>query len=83
MPAGIRPSSSSALRLAQVQFFGGDGDDTFRNTSSVDSLAYGDGGNDTFYGGSGNDELHGGSGNDELQGIPATIDFTATMEATC
>src|SRR5689334_19217586 len=52
----------------QVRFIGGDGDDTFRNTSSVASLAFGDGGNDVLFGGLGFNELHGGAGDDQLYG---------------
>ena len=47
---------------------GGAGDDVFDNQSSVDSVFYGTGGNDTLIGGTGFDIIKGGSGNDLLVG---------------
>ena len=49
-------------------FAGGDGDDTFINNSDLESLAYGNEGNDTLVGGFAMDELRGGNGDDLLNG---------------
>ena len=54
--------------VTQVRFVGGDGDDTFGNTSNIETIAFGDGGNDTLTGGSAGNVLFGGSGNDQLIG---------------
>lgn len=54
--------------VGQVRFIGGDGDDTFSNASSVNTLALGEGGNDTLNGGLGTNVLYGGIGNDHLTG---------------
>ena len=51
-----------------VKFFGGDGNDTFQNFSSLTSEAFGDAGADTFIGGSNTDRLIGGAGDDTLNG---------------
>ena len=69
----VRANEQPAMRfstkgLALVSFKGGDGDDTFVNHTSIDSLAYGNRGNDTLVGGTGSDELHGGPGHDTLFG---------------
>jgi Ca2+-binding RTX toxin-like protein len=47
---------------------GGDGNDTFINNTSINSVYYGTGGNDTLIGGSGFDLLKGGAGDDLLDG---------------
>lgn len=44
------------------------GNDTFKNNTSIPAKAYGGNGNDRLYGGAGNDELHGEDGNDILYG---------------
>lgn len=54
----------------------GAGDDSAINRSSIDSVFYGAGGNDTLIGGSGNDLLKGGSGNDLLMGNDGHDDLT-------
>ncbi len=54
----------SLTRPMSVDFFGeaSSGNETFTNTTSVDTDATGGSGNNTFVGGSGNDNFYGGSG---------------------
>lgn len=59
-----------------VAGIGGDGDDIFVNNTSVDSVFYGTGGNDTLIGGSGKDLLKGGAGNDFLFGLYGSDDLS-------
>ena len=54
----------------------GGGDDFVWNTSSVDGVFYGAGGNDTLLGGRGDDLLKGGAGNDLLDGGAGRDDLT-------
>jgi len=51
-----------------IFFVGLSGNDFFNNQSSINSVAYGQNGNDTLIGGSGNDRLVGNGGNDDLRG---------------
>jgi Ca2+-binding RTX toxin-like protein len=51
-----------------VRFVGGDGNDTFQNSSALPAEAFGDAGADTFVGGSNTDRLFGGAGDDTLIG---------------
>jgi hypothetical protein len=57
-----------AAEVREIQFQGGDGNDSFTNYTNIPSKAYGGGGNDVLRGGSGNDILEGGDGNDRLFG---------------
>ncbi|WP_197527586.1 G8 domain-containing protein [Posidoniimonas polymericola] len=54
--------------IESIVFYGGAGDDRFGNDTSLPSIAYGRGGDDTLVGGSVKDYLIGGDGNDLLQG---------------
>ena len=54
--------------VLSLYFKGNSGDDTFRNDTGLESLAYGNNGNDLLIGGSGYDKLHGGNDNDTLRG---------------
>ncbi|QDU81936.1 Hemolysin, chromosomal [Polystyrenella longa] len=54
--------------VKSILFFGGDGNDTFRNDTSLPSVAHGENGNDILYGGSNFDRLNGGPGDDRLLG---------------
>ena len=56
--------------ITRVRFRGLQGDDTFTNTSDVDSTAFGHAGNDVFIGGGGHNRFQGGDGRDELTGGP-------------
>ena len=51
--AGTQSTVFARSLVAQVRFIGGDGDDFFQNTSTVSSLALGEGGNDILVGGLG------------------------------
>lgn len=66
-------------QVRTITFFGGAGNDTFINDTSVSSLLHGGAGrdilqggsaNDTLCGGQGDDVLRGGAGDDELHGGP-------------
>jgi hypothetical protein len=50
--------------VAQIRFYGGDGDDRFENLTDVPTLAWGGAGNDTLIGGGNSDDMRGGAGND-------------------
>jgi Ca2+-binding RTX toxin-like protein len=52
----------------RISFYGGDGNDVFRNNSSVRCYVDGGNGNDTLSGGSGNDWIFGAQGSDTLYG---------------
>lgn len=63
--------------VTEIRFYSNAGNDSFDNTTHVDSLFVGADGDDTFQGGSGNDRvyagagedvIYGGDGNDELHG---------------
>ena len=58
----------AAASVQQVNFYGGDGNDSFNNTTALTAVAYGNNGNDSLTGGSGNDILYGGAGDDVLEG---------------
>ena len=58
----------AAASVQQVNFYGGDGNDSFNNTTALTAVAYGNNGNDILYGGSGNDVLRGDAGNDAIYG---------------
>jgi Ca2+-binding RTX toxin-like protein len=55
-------------KVWQIKFKGGDGHDTFKNSTNKKTFAYGEAGNDTLTGGTGNDTLYGGIGIDKLYG---------------
>ena len=52
--------------VQKIIFYGGWGNDSFVNLSTIPSEAHGDGGHDTLTGGAAGDEIHGGSGNDQI-----------------
>ncbi len=54
--------------VSSLYFEGGEGNDTFVNRTSLDSLAYGNRGQDRLVGGPGVDEFHGGPDDDRLYG---------------
>ncbi len=58
----------SASSVKAITFYGGDGDDTFRNLTSIFADIHGEGGRDSLYGGPGSDFLEGGPGDDQLDG---------------
>jgi Ca2+-binding RTX toxin-like protein len=66
--AGVENQAFALSSVASIKFLGGDGDDSFFNSSSITSLAYGGTGNDTLSGGSGNDRFFGNIGDDNLYG---------------
>ena len=70
--------------IVGINFFGGDGNDTFSNLTSIPSTAYGEAGTDELNGGSANDVLFGGADNDTLpsRGLVAVTDFMETKEMT-
>src|SRR4051794_30653433 len=58
--------SLAPSQVKSVVFNGGAGNDVFRNSTEIQSEAFGDSGNDTLVGGSGIDILDGGDGDDSL-----------------
>ncbi len=54
--------------VSRIDFIGGSGNDSFTNSTSVASQAWGHGGDDVLAGGSGGDLLYGGTGVDQLTG---------------
>ena len=64
----INVDSSGIAANGTLKYYMFDGNDTFTDIGSVDSLVYGGGGNDVITTGSGNDTLVGGLGNDTLTG---------------
>lgn len=72
------------FKKSDVKFLagvGGNGNDSFINNSSIDSVFYGTGGNDTLIGGRGSDILKGGGGNDVLIGNGGQDDLTGDNDA--
>jgi hypothetical protein len=65
---GLHTATFDASDVSKIKFYGNDGDDEFKNTTSIPSEAYGGDGNDVLYGGSGADFLVGGYGQDTLRG---------------
>ncbi|WP_277656879.1 DUF4347 domain-containing protein [Seleniivibrio woodruffii] len=64
----ININSTVAPAVGAVAYYLYDGDDSFTDTGSVDSVVYGGGGDDTITTGSGDDVLAGGLGDDTLTG---------------
>ena len=58
----------STDQVKKITFAGYEGDDVFKNNTSIPSVADGGSGNDTLNGGSGRDTLNGGAGADTLEG---------------
>lgn len=52
--------------VSTLRFYGGNGDDTFTSTTSLNTVASGQGGADTLTTGTGNDFLYGGDASDTL-----------------
>jgi Ca2+-binding RTX toxin-like protein len=65
---GVQNQTFALSTVASIQFLGSDGDDTFFNSSSIESLVFGGAGNDTLSGGSGDDRFFGSTGSDNLYG---------------
>jgi Ca2+-binding RTX toxin-like protein len=65
---GTYTSVFPGTAVSAVKFYGGNGNDTFKNISHLPSEAYGDNGADELHGGSNTDKLFGGAGNDVLNG---------------
>ncbi|WP_440074132.1 calcium-binding protein [Streptosporangium sp. OZ121] len=68
---GCVRQSANAVRCSGVtviQLNLGDGDDSVTNTTALNTLVRGGGGNDTFDGGTGRDRFVGGGGNDTFRG---------------
>lgn len=61
-------NSGVTLNNLKVEFSGGNGNDSFINTTSAQSLAFGGEGDDYLYGGNVPDQLHGDGGNDRIYG---------------
>lgn len=61
-------NSYPASMVGQILYYGGDGNDTFRNNTVLRATAYGDAGRDSLTGGAGRDDLYGGTGDDTLNG---------------
>lgn len=53
-------------QITQINFFGGDGNDSFTTSAAIDTTASGQDGEDVLISGFGNDSLTGGLGNDTL-----------------
>jgi len=66
--AGAPVSTSSPEFLHRVNYQGTESNDIIGSLSSLGSLIYGNGGNDSLFGNSGNDTLYGGSGDDLIFG---------------
>ncbi|MEM9940152.1 MAG: hypothetical protein AAF939_01100 [Planctomycetota bacterium] len=56
------------LSVADIQFIGFAGNDTFTNNTTITSSFFGHGGSDTLNGGGANDTLNGGPGTDIIRG---------------
>lgn len=65
---GVGSQTFVASQVNSIEFYGRNGNDWFRNDTSINSRAYGNNGNDTLVGGSGADRLRGGEGFDRLTG---------------
>lgn len=65
---GFSSQSFAASTVSKVTFIGFAGNDNFTNSTGVESLMLGHGGNDILNGGSGVDVANGGSGNDQIFG---------------
>src|SRR5262245_17674825 len=65
---GVSKTFLAEAVFGKIYFNGYAGNDFFRNDTALDTVAFGQDGNDTLVGGSGNDYLHGGNGVDSLYG---------------
>lgn len=70
-------TSFASEAVSSILFFGGAGNDQFRNLTAIpvtarggdgDDLIVGGDGNDVLYGDAGNDDLYGGGGDDKIRG---------------
>lgn len=66
--AGLESREFRASDVNRVDFFAKAGDDRFTNSTSIQSRAYGQMGDDVLVGGTGDDVLRGGLGADEIDG---------------
>jgi Ca2+-binding RTX toxin-like protein len=62
------PLFSDFGNVKRVTYYGSEGDDSFRNETSLCAIAFGNGGRDHLVGGNSSDELHGGEGDDDIDG---------------
>ncbi len=69
-------SSFDKALVQSIVFQGGDGSDRFTNSTTVNSVAFGEGGADILRGGSGSDFLLGGLGDDTIFGGIGNDDLT-------
>jgi Ca2+-binding RTX toxin-like protein len=65
---GVQQHEFASSEVTSLYFLGKGGDDSFENLTNLESLAYGNEGNDLLIGGSNSDALHGGAGNDVIEG---------------
>ena len=65
---GVADQTFNRAQISEIVFYGGSGDDRFRNETNIGVQAFGQLGDDLLIGGSGNDVLHGGLGEDRLGG---------------
>ena len=65
---GVAEQTFNRAQISEIVFYGGSGDDRFRNETNIDVQAFGQLGDDLLIGGSGSDILHGGPGEDRLGG---------------
>jgi len=63
-----RETNGDWNNIDKITFHGTKNGDAFANETSIKTVAYGNGGNDSLFGGSGDDTLYGGEGDDLLNG---------------
>ncbi|MEZ6094806.1 MAG: DUF5666 domain-containing protein, partial [Pirellulaceae bacterium] len=66
--SGMGTQSFSRSSVNEVVFYGGNGDDWFKNNTNVKSRAFGHAGKDTLVGGFNDDRLRGGGDDDRMFG---------------
>ena len=79
---GAETTSFPAADVDSILFVGLGGNDRFTNNTAIDSVAFGQAGNDTLVGGSGNDRLIAGSGNDVLRGNAGDDELRGGIDGT-
>lgn len=62
----------NAHDVSQINFYGGDGDDTLNNNTNINLSAAGHAGNDIITSGNGDDFIHGGDGADQISSTGGT-----------
>lgn len=73
---GVQINTFNKSDITQVAGVLGNGNDTVNNSTDIDGVFYGAGGNDYLIGGAGDDLLKGGAGNDLLFGNGGNDDLT-------